>query len=121
VSTNDAVDARTPEDPVVLSDVGNRLLTEAASSGSGTAAVSLTPSAVTDVTQTVVAVTAGHTLDASHWNGPATVLTVTGTAQVADGDGTVDLGTGQLARLRAGAGSIRADEDLVVLLTVAPR
>lgn len=120
MSAADTVDARTPEDPVVLSDLANGLLAEASSSGSGTAATSLTPSEVKAFTQTVIAVLSGRTLDAAHWNGPATVQVIEGSATIADGAVEVALGRGQLARLQPGAGTVRADEDLLVLLTVAP-
>jgi len=121
VSGSDTVDARTPEEPVVLTDLANQLLSEASTSGSGTSAVSLTPSEEKAFTQTVVAVVKGHDLDAQHWNGPATVQVVTGAATVsADDAADTELGSGQWARLRAGSGGIRADEDSVLLLTVAP-
>jgi hypothetical protein len=120
VSASDTVAARTPEEPVVLTDLANSLLSEAASAGSGTSAVSLTPSDAKTFTQTVVAVTSGNALDAVHWNGPASVQVVLGAATVS-ADGTdVELGAGQWARLHPGSGTVRADEDLVVLLTVAP-
>jgi hypothetical protein len=121
VSTGaDLVDARTPEDPVILTDLATSLLDEASSSASGTAAVSLTPSDAKAFTQTVVAVTSGSQLDAAHWNGPASVQVLTWAATVA-ADGTdTELGTGGWTRLSAAAGAVRADEDLVVLLTVAP-
>ncbi|WP_157041950.1 hypothetical protein [Nitriliruptor alkaliphilus] len=45
---------------------------------------------------------------------------VTGAATVSDDGVAVELGSGQWARLHAGSGTVRADEDLVVLLTVAP-
>lgn len=120
MSGSDLVDARTPEEPVVLSDLATSLLSEAAGSGSGASAVSLTPTDAKAFTQTVVAVTGGNALDAAHWNGPATVQVVTGAATVSDDGVEVELGSGQWARLHAGSGTVRADEDLVVLLTVAP-
>lgn len=121
MSGSDTVDARTPEEPVILTDLANHLLSEASDSGSGTSAVSLTPTDEKAFTQTVVAVVKGHELDAGHWNGPASVQVVTGAATVAaDDGGDTELGSGQWARLRSGSGSVRADEDTVLLLTVAP-
>lgn len=121
MSGSDTVEDRTPEEPVVLTDLANQLLSEASSSGSGTSAISLTPAEVKAFTQTVVAVVEGHELDASHWNGPASVQVVTGAATVSADDGAdTELGSGQWARLRSGSGSVRADEDSVLLLTVAP-
>jgi hypothetical protein len=121
VSESDTVAARTPEEPVVLTDLAHMLLSEASSSGSGTAAISLTPAEHKTFTQTVVAVVDGHELDAQHWNGPASVQVVTGAATVSASDGgDTELGSGQWATLRAGSGSIRADEDTVLLLTVVP-
>lgn len=120
MSANDTVDARTPDEPVVLSDLATSLLTEASGSGSGTAAVSLTPSDAKAFTQTVVAITSGNALDAAHWNGPGSVQVISGAATVSDEGTDVELGSGQWARLRAGSGTVRVDEDTVVLLTVAP-
>lgn len=121
MSESDTVAARTPEEPVVLTDLAHMLLSEASSSGSGTAAISLTPAEHKTFTQTVVAVVDGHELDAQHWNGPASVQVVTGAATVSASDGgDTELGSGQWATLRAGSGSIRADEDTVLLLTVVP-
>lgn len=121
MSAADPVEQRTPEDPVVLTDLATSLLAEASSATSGNAATSLTPSTVKAFTQTVVAVPAGNQLDAAHWNGPATVQVISGTATVTGDDGVaIELGTGQLARLQPGAGTVRADQDLAVLLTVAP-
>jgi hypothetical protein len=121
VSAADPVERRTPEDPVVLSDLASSLLDEASGNSGGNAATSLTPTDVKAFTQTVVAVPAGNQLDAEHWNGPATVQVITGAATITDDDGVVvELGSGQLARLQPGAGTVRADRDLVVLLTVAP-
>jgi hypothetical protein len=119
VSTSETVEARTPEDPVVLSDLASLLLDEASTSGSGTAAISLLPSGGGGFNQTVVAVARGHELGAERWNGVATLQVLEGTATLVDGTTEVGLGSGQLARMRPGAGSIRADEDLLVLLTVA--
>ncbi len=119
MSASETVAARTPEDPVTLSDLATSLLTEASSGGSGTSATSLTPSQHPAFTQTVVAVTSGNSLGAERWNGPASVQVITGTATVtADGKDT-ELGEGQWASLSTGSGGVRADEDLVVLLTVA--
>ncbi|MEX1178218.1 MAG: hypothetical protein WEB09_07125 [Nitriliruptor sp.] len=121
MSGADIVEDRTPEDPVVLTDLANSLLSEAESSGSGTSALSLTPTDAKAFTQTVVAVTRGNQLGAEHWNGPASVQVIVGSATVSDAQGAdTELSSGQWADLTAGAGGVRADEDLVVLLTVAP-
>jgi hypothetical protein len=120
-SGDEAVEARTPEPPVVLTDLATSLLEEATSSGSGTSATSLTPGTAKTLTQTLVAVTGGAELDPGHWNGPGSVHVVTGSAVVTDASGTTVVGTGQWAPLGDDTSAVRADEDVVVLLTVAPR
>lgn len=114
-SSNDEVRARTPVEPVHLEEVGRDLLREATEGGSGTAAATLTPSQAPEVTQTVVALTAGASLAPDRWNGPASVQVLTGRSHLATSD--VDLTPGTWARL-TDVEELTAVEDTVALLTV---
>ncbi|MTV27549.1 hypothetical protein FTX61_19330 [Nitriliruptoraceae bacterium ZYF776] len=117
----DTVEARTPDRPVVLSDVASSLLAETTSSGTGNAAVTLTPGAdAGGFRQTLVAMTEGSGLDPDHWNGPASVQVVVGAARVTDGGEGSTIGEGQWTQLTSAGATVRAEQDTVVLLTVAP-
>lgn len=116
MSANENVQDRTPDLPVTLSDVARQLLDEARSSDSGNAALTLTPTTSGSVKQTVVAVTAGGAIGPDHWNGPATVQVLQGRARMG-GDG---LGTGEWTVVGGDSTDVSAEDDLVVLLTVAP-
>jgi hypothetical protein len=112
---------RTPNAPVVLSDIATSLLTEASGGGSGTAATSLTPGRDKSFTQTLVAVTSGNQLDPGHWNGPASLQIITGSAAVVDEGGRETIvGVGEWTPLGSATATVRAEEDVVGLLTVAP-
>lgn len=116
MSSNENVAERTPDIPVSLREIADQLIGEAQSSDSGNAAVTLTPARSGAVKQTVVAVTAGSSVGPEHWNGPATVQVLSGRATVG-GDG---LGEGEWTVIDGEDTGISADDDLAVLLTVAP-
>jgi hypothetical protein len=117
----ETVERRTPDAPVVLSDMATSLLEEAGRSGSsGTSATSLTPGTARTFTQTLVAVTGGNVLDPAHWNGPASLQVVEGVAAVREGERATELGPGEWTLLTDLTGTVAAEQDLVVLLTVAP-
>ncbi|MBW3659001.1 MAG: hypothetical protein KY457_10210 [Actinobacteria bacterium] len=116
MSANENVTDRTPDLPVSLRDLATRVIGEARSSDSGNAALTLTPTTSGAVKQTVIAVTAGSSIGPDHWNGPATVQVLSGRATV--GGDTV--GEGEWTVVDGEAAEISADDDLAVLLTVAP-
>lgn len=116
MSANENVSERTPDLPASLRDVATQVLGEARSSDSGNAALTLTPTTSGGVKQTVVAVTAGSSIGPEHWNGPATVQVLSGRATV--GGDTV--GEGEWTVVEGEAADISAEDDLAVLLTVAP-
>lgn len=116
MSANENVADRTPDLPASLPELADQLLGEARSSDSGNAALTLTPTTSGSVKQTVVAVTAGSSVGPEHWNGPATVQVLSGRASV--GGDTV--GEGQWTVLDGEDTEIAAEDDLAVLLTVAP-
>ena len=116
MSANENVSDRTPDLPASLRDLATQVLGEARSSDSGNAALTLTPSTSGTVKQTVVAVKAGSSVGPEHWNGPATVQVLSGRATV----GGDTLGEGEWTLVDGEAAEISAEEDLAVLLTVAP-
>lgn len=116
MSTNDAVNDRTPDLPASLEDLARQVLEEARSSDSGNAALTLTPQPAGPIKQTVVGVSGGGTLGPDRWNGPATVQVLTGRATV----GGNELAAGQWTVIDGSDTDITADGDLAVLLTVAP-
>lgn len=116
MSANENVQDRTPDTPVRLSDVAGQVMDEARSSDSGNAALTLTPAASAAVKQTVVAVRSGGVLGPDHWNGPATIQVLQGRAR--SGDDT--LGVGDWTVIGAADAEVSAEDDVVLLLTVAP-
>lgn len=120
MSDNPNVEQRTPEPPVVLAEVATQLLEEARSSDAGHAALTLTPAEGGALKQTLVAATAGGRIAPEHWNGPASLLVLTGEATI-DGDGSsTSVGEGCWVPMLHGEVGIQASEDVVALLTVVP-
>lgn len=116
MSANENVQERTPDRPVTLSDVARQVMDEARSSDSGHAAVTLTPTASAAVKQTVIALRSGGVLGPDRWNGPATIQVLQGRAR--SGDDT--LVAGQWTVIGAADAEVSAEDDVVLLLTVAP-
>jgi hypothetical protein len=116
VSANENVAARTPDLPVSLSDLAREVLQEARSSDSGNAALTLTPNESAAVKQTVIGVRAGGSVGPDRWNGPATVQVLSGRARI----GGTDLAEGQWTVVEGQGTDVTADDDLALLLTVAP-
>lgn len=120
MSENPNVDERTPESPVDLRGLGDSLLGEAAESDNGRAAVTLTPSAGGPLKQTLLALRAGHALAEHTAPGPASLHVIVGEgALLHDGEET-SLRAGAWVPIPRSVHSVRADEDLVALLTVVP-
>jgi quercetin dioxygenase-like cupin family protein len=109
-----------PDGPLDLSAAGQRLLDEARDKSSGRAARTLTPGAHATLSQTLVALRAGVVLDEHQANGPATIQVLQGTATMSSGEGAVELVGGQWAAIPAARHDLRADDDTVALITVAP-
>lgn len=109
-----------PEGPLDLEDAGRTLLEEARSMASGRASKSLTPGAHAPLTQTLLTLCAGKELSDHQANGPATIYLVTGSATITSSQGTVEVRRGQWAAVPAARHSLRAGDDMVALLTVAP-
>lgn len=116
MSANENVAARTPDLPASLEDLAREVLEEARSSDSGNAALTLTPSPSGGIKQTVIGVRAGSSVGPDHWNGPATVQVLTGRARV----GGTEVGAGEWTVVEGEGTDVAADDDLAVLLTVAP-
>lgn len=114
---NENVADRTPELPVQLPQLASDLLDEARNANNGHAALTLTPARGGPLKQTLVAVSAGGTLDPEHWNGPTSLQIISGRATIDGGDQPVTAGGWTI--IGEGDG-IDADEDLVALLTVSP-
>jgi quercetin dioxygenase-like cupin family protein len=116
-------DRRPPSDPHLpldLAEAGQTLLDEARQMASGRAAKSLTPGAHAPLTQTLLTLCAGRELGAHEANGPATLYLVSGRATLESDEVTVELRTGQWATIPPSKHNLRADEDTIALLTVAP-
>lgn len=109
-----------PDVPLNLESAGEVLLTEARSMASGRASKSLTPGAHEPLTQTLMTLCAGRELGAHEANGPATLYLVRGRATLEWNGGSVELHGGQWAPIPGVRHNLRAAEDCIALLTVAP-
>jgi quercetin dioxygenase-like cupin family protein len=109
-----------PELPLDLESAGQTLLDEARGMASGRAAKSLTPGAHAPLTQTLMALCAQQELGAHQANGPATIQLLTGRATLESDEATVELRAGQWATIPDARHNLRAHEDSIALLTVAP-
>lgn len=114
---NENVEERTPSLPANLPRLGTELMEEARQADSGRAAVTLTPAEGGVLKHTLVAVRSGETVGPDHWNGPASLQVLEGSATVS----TIDdpLGPGDWTVVH-GTTSIQATEDFVALLIVSP-
>jgi quercetin dioxygenase-like cupin family protein len=118
MSDNPNVAARTPQVPARLEELGSRLLDEARSQPNGRSAVTLTPSEGGPLKQTLIAVRAGSELQEHPAPGPSSILVVSGSGTMSSGEGEVALESGCWAPVPLEPHRVRADEDLVALLTV---
>lgn len=114
---NENVEERTPSTPVDLSEVGSRLMEEARDADSGRAAVTLTPAEGGALKQTLIAVRPGGEIGPDHWNGPASIQVIQGKATLTGADSSVPAGNWTVVD---DGTTINADDELLVLLTVAP-
>jgi quercetin dioxygenase-like cupin family protein len=104
--------------PVDLEQLADELLGRAREEKSGRAGRTL-PHPVDGLRQTVIALTAGASLDEHESPGSATLLVLRGSARLAAGEDVTSLGTHQIAPIPDQRHSLHAEEDAVVLLSVA--
>jgi quercetin dioxygenase-like cupin family protein len=109
-----------PDVPLDLEAAGQQLLDEARGMAAGRAARSLTPGPHAALTQTLLALCSGRELSEHEANGPATIQLLQGTASITSDDGVLELQRGQWAPIPASRHNLRAGDDVVALLTVAP-
>ena len=104
--------------PIDLQALAGELLEKATSEHSGRAAHTL-PHPVDGLRQTVIALMRGQELAEHESPGPATLVVLRGKVRLVAGDQTIDLGAHYIAPIPNERHSLQADEDSVVLLSVA--
>jgi quercetin dioxygenase-like cupin family protein len=114
----DPASTRENPTPVDLHGLAGELLERALSEHSGRAARTL-PHPVDGLRQTVIALKSGADLAEHESPGPATLLVLRGRARLVAGDETVEVGAHQISPIPNRRHSLHAEEDSVVLLSVA--
>ncbi|SEO61420.1 hypothetical protein [Trujillonella endophytica] len=109
-------DPSTP--PTDLQALAEELLAQATGSGPGRAARTL-PHPVDGLRQTVLALRGGAELSEHESPGSASLLVLRGRARLVAGEASVELSAQQVAPIPDRRHSLHADEDTVVLLSVA--
>lgn len=104
--------------PVDLQALAEELLGRARTENAGRAGRTL-PHPVDGLRHTVIALTAGTALDEHESPGSATLLVLRGRVRLLAGDDGTDLGASQIAPIPDSRHGVQADEDSVVLLSVA--
>ena len=104
--------------PVDLEQLADELLERARAESSGRAGRTL-PHPVDGLRQTVIALTGGASLDEHESPGSASLMVLRGRARLAAGADVIALGTHQLVPIPDRRHSLHAEEDAVVLLSVA--
>ena len=107
-----------PTLPVDLHALAGELLAKATSENSGRAGRTL-PHPVDGLRQTVIALRAGAELGEHESPGPASLLVIRGRVRLVAGEESVELGGHQISPIPDRRHSLHADEDSVVLLSVA--
>jgi quercetin dioxygenase-like cupin family protein len=104
--------------PVDLTALAADLLDRAAAAGARRTAVTLAHP-IDGLRQTVIALLAGVDLGEHESPGPATLQVLRGRVRVVSGNGGVPIGPGEIAPLPMQRHGLHAEEDSVVLLSVA--
>lgn len=112
-------DPEAPAEPFDLAAAAAKLLEQARGATSGRAARNLMPGNATHLSQTMLALLAGHDLQEHVAPGPATIQVLSGRGRLHDETQDLVLAEGQWATIPARRHGLAATEDLVVLLTVA--
>ena len=107
-----------PDDVVDLHELARELLDRATSEDAGRAARTL-PHPVDGLRQTVIALRAGSELSAHESPGPASLIVLRGRVRLVAGADTLDLQQHQAGPVPDRRHSLHADEDAVVVLSVA--
>jgi quercetin dioxygenase-like cupin family protein len=105
-------------DAVDLQELQDELAQRAGTEHSGRAARTL-PHPVDGLRQTVIALRGGAELGEHESPGPASLLVLRGRVRLVAGDETAELGAQQIGPIPNRRHSLHADEDSVVLLSVA--
>jgi quercetin dioxygenase-like cupin family protein len=116
---NDEQGAREPMESTPLAELGEELLGEARLSHSGRAASTLHGGRHHALRQTVIALTAGSSLSEHESPGEATLHVLRGRVRLSAGPDEWPGGPGELVVIPPARHALTADEDAVVLLTVA--
>ena len=111
-------DAADPPGPVSLEDLADRLATEAAGHSTQRAARTL-PHAADGLRQTVIALVGGQELAAHESPGPASLQVLRGTVRLVSDERSETLRAAQISPIPGRRHSLHADEDSVVLISVA--
>jgi quercetin dioxygenase-like cupin family protein len=111
-------DDRTMDPTVDLEALAGELLADAAAHGAGRAARTL-PHPVDGLRQTVIALLGGQGLAEHESPGPASLLVLRGKVRLLAGDRTVVLGVREICPIPDQRHAVEADEDSVLLLSVA--
>jgi quercetin dioxygenase-like cupin family protein len=106
------------QSPVDLHELAEDLLGRARAGHADRAARTL-PHPVDGLRHTVIALAAGAALDEHESPGSATVLVLRGRARLVAGDEVIELVANQISPIPDRRHSLHADEDTVVLLSVA--
>lgn len=111
---------QTPDVPLDLEAAAGDLLDQAGQAGPGRMARNLTPGEGSPLSQTLVALKSGSKLSDHVTNGPATLQVLRGSVTLTTGDGEVRVEVGQWSTVPRDEHGLVANDDSVVLLTVAP-
>jgi quercetin dioxygenase-like cupin family protein len=104
--------------PIDLNELAQELLERARKEHADRAARTL-PHPVDGLRHTMIALTAGAALDEHESPGSATVLVLRGRARLVAGDEVIELSANQISPIPDRRHSLHAEEDSVVLLSVA--
>jgi quercetin dioxygenase-like cupin family protein len=111
---------QTPDVPLDLDAAGGELLDQAGQAGPGRMSRNLTPGEGSPLSQTLVALRSGSKLGEHTTNGPATLQVLRGDVTLTTGEGDVEVSAGHWATIPRDEHGLIANDDSVVLLTVAP-